>query len=351
MKKLFFACSIFALLNIGSIAYAFELNGFGDVTYTKGTSGERDKGDFAVGAFDFYLTHPIDERTDVFMESVIEFNEEGEPVLDLERFQIAYLVNDALKLTAGRFHTILGYWNTSFHHGNQLQTSVERPAFLEFEDDGGILPVHLAGLWASGRYRTDNAAFAYGVMLGNGGKIKDGALDPNTASDDSGDKAVAFRLLAEPNIIPGLGVGLSGNYARVNGFTGPVKTTQVKQGILAIDVTYSGNNVEFISEYYLIKDKDDLVGSKDYSSNAFYAQGGYVFQEKFIPYIRYENVSLDNDGDPYFAALGTKESNRLIGGVRYNVSVMNSLKAEARSIDTKGEKKFEEYALQWAVAF
>ena len=54
--------------------------------------------------------------------------------------------------------------------------------------------------------------------------------------------------------------------------------------------------------------------------------------------------------DPYFVAIGTKESKRTIAGMRYNLSVSSAVKAEVRLINI-GTEKFEEYAAQWSVAF
>ena len=341
---------LLVLLGTSSSARAFELNGFGDVTFTNSTKTNNDQGAFALGGLDLYVSQPIDDRMDVFVELVVEADDTGNFVLDLERLQLGYLINDALKVRAGRFHNIIGYWNTAFHHGAQLQTSIERPAFLEFEDGGGILPAHLVGLWASGRYKTAPLSLTYGVMVGNGAKVQDGALSPNNKSDDSGNKAVSFRLTAEPDGIPGLMFGVSGDYAVVGGFTGSNEIMRVKQNIASLDVTYFEKPFEFLAEYYLIRDKDDFSGGKKYSSNAYYIQGGYVIKDRFIPYARYEKVSLDDKGDPYFGALGTKESKRTIAGMRYNLSVSSAVKAEVRFINN-GTEKFEEYAAQWSVAF
>lgn len=346
---------LLVLLGTSSMARSFELNGFGDVTFTSSTETNNNNGAFALGGLDLYVSQPIDDKTEVVVEFVIEADATGESKIDLERLQLRYLVNDALKLHAGRFHNILGYWNTAFHHGTLLHTSIGRPAFLEFEDGGGILPSHLIGLWASGRYKTDPLSLTYGVMAGNGSKVQDGGLNPNNNSDNNGNKAVSFRLTAEPVGIPGLMFGLSGSYAVVKGYTtsltGEVmEVMRVKQSIAALDITYFEKPFEFLAEYYLILDKDDFSGSEKYSSNAFYIQGGYVINDLFIPYARYEQVSLDDKVDPYFSALGTTESKRTLAGMRYNLSVSNAVKAEVRFIDN-GTEKFKEYAVQWAVAF
>lgn len=348
---LFFVSLIFAMLAAIPSAHSFEFNGFGDVTYTQSTQEDNDQGAFALGAVDLYLSKNLDDRTDVFVELVIESTDDGEFVVDLERLQLGYLVNDALKLRAGRFHNLLGFWNTEYHHGAQLQTTVGRPAFLEFEDDGGIVPMHVVGLWASGRYKTAVADLTYGLMAGNGTKVQDGALDPNNIADNSGNKAVSLRLKAESEAISGLALGLSGSFAQVKGYTGDVETLSVGQRILAVDATYFSGPIEFIAEYYLFSNKDRLADDEKYSSSAYYIQAGYSITERLTPYARYEKISLDNDSDPYFTALGTAEYDALSAGVRFDLNLSNALKAEARFVDTEAGDSHEEYAVQWAVSF
>ncbi len=332
-------------------SYAFEFKGFADVSYNKSTEDGADQGAFALGAVDFYLAQQLDDRTDVLVEFVIESDETGEFVVDLERLQLGYIFSDAFKLRAGRFHTILGYWNTAFHHGAELQTSATRPAFLEFEDDGGILPVHMVGLWGTGSFKSSPAVVNYGVMAGNGSKLQDGALNPNNISDDSDDKAIAFRVTVEPTQIDGLGIGLSGSFATVSGYTGSSETLRIKQNIYELDVTYFANNVEVLAEYYIFKNEDDLGTSGSFSSSAYYVQAGYAIMDKYIPYARYENVSIDDDGDPFFTATGTVDSTQTALGLRYNLSLLSSLKAEMRFVDRDGADNHNEYTLQWACTF
>src|SRR5205823_6307665 len=79
-----------------------------------------------------------------------------------------------------RFHTPLGYWNTAFHHGQQLQTSVLRPQMIDFEDNGGVIPAHTVGVWGTGTARSANGRFAYDVFLGNSPSIS--GTDPTSAA-------------------------------------------------------------------------------------------------------------------------------------------------------------------------
>src|SRR3989337_73453 len=177
------------LLN-GQSGHAFELNGFADVSFTKSTDGadEFRNGDFAFGTLDLYLAQTVDD-IDVLVELVVE---EGD-VLDLERLTLGYTFSDAAKLRVGRFHTPIGFWNNAYHHGVQLQPTIERPDFLKFEDDGGIIPTHVVGASLSGRVNTGVGAVDYSAMIGNGPMIEtvEGVLSPNNISDNNVGKAVA----------------------------------------------------------------------------------------------------------------------------------------------------------------
>src|SRR3989304_2380589 len=200
-------CGLILLISIlllnSQSGRAFELNGFADVSFTKSTEGadEFRNGDFAFGALDLYLAQTLDD-IDILVELVVE---EGD-VLDLERLTLGYTFSDALKLRVGRFHTPLGFWNTSYHHGVQLQPTIDRPHFLRFEDDGGILPVHVIGAYISGRAKTAVGGIEYGAMVGNGPRITaaeeagdPNVLHPNNISDNNNGKAIAFNAAISPS--------------------------------------------------------------------------------------------------------------------------------------------------------
>ena len=51
----------------------------------------------------------------------------------MERLQIGWLPTASTTLWLGRFHNPLGYWNTEFHHGNYLTTTISRPSIVSFE--------------------------------------------------------------------------------------------------------------------------------------------------------------------------------------------------------------------------
>ena len=375
MKKIMCMLILFTavfLLNVSS-SYAFELNGFADVSFTasvdapEGSLGEESKnGNFAFGTLDLYLAQSL-EDIDILVELVVE---EG-AILDLERLTIGYTFEDSLKVRFGRFHTPIGVWNTAYHHGTQLQPTIARPEFLNFEDDGGILPVHTIGLYFSGRIRTEAGAIEYGAMYGNGPTVIEendvNVLSPNNTSDNNTDKAVAIHASIAPEVVSGLKIGVSGYLSNLENLSPLVKdldgdkiddfafdSIDIDQTIIGASLSYSIADVGLMGEYFSIADKDNIAAAGDddsFTSSAYYALLTYSIKDKWIPYVMYENMTAD-DEDPYFVALGTSDITRVSGGLRYNINYRSSIKGEIRSNDQEViDDTWTEYAVQWAIAF
>jgi len=362
-------------------AFGLELKGFSDITFTyarnkKDTTDPNTNGSFAVGALDLFISQNLGERVDFLTEFAFEAESNtDETAADVERLQIGYLFSDALKVRAGRFHNVLGYWNMTYHHGRQLQTTIERPDFLEFEDDGGLIPTHLVGLWAGGNFVTGVGELEYNIMAGNGPKIQHtscplgsppascaptagGELSPNSAGDNSKNKAVSFQLRWMPEAIRGLGMGISGNIQQLQFFAGdccsnPISivtpngsvSREVGQEIYGVDLEYVANDIEFLSEFYQFRDH----GTQTYLNYLWYVQAGYKIAGRFTPYARFERWTV-RDNDPYFVALGTQDLSKTLGGVRFDIIPASSLKVEYRFINQPSDN-YNEFAVQWAFAF
>jgi len=378
-----------ALLAWSAPALAFEFRGFGDVTYAYNTTNFPDAvldhnnktGRFAIGTLDLYLAEPIGDRMDVLAEIAIEPDQVfGQTGIDLERIQVGYIFNDLLKIRAGRFHTFLGYWNVTYHHGTLMQTTIERPEFLNFEDHGGVFPVHAVGLWLSGRYKVPRLLiFNYDIMFTNGSRIVNapvpqtvpptapilpaGNLDMNLIGDDKPTKQLTIHLAWTPLVLRDLRIGVFGNKTRVNGYTGGQNDglfMSVDQQIYGADVEYINQRIEFLSEYYYVLDKDLMGGTGWHNSDLYYVQLGVTLAERFIPYARYEQASLKDrsrsfaDQDPYFAnqlMVGYKKG---IVGMRYNLNSSSALKAEVQFVSPgagDNYRSYTKYEASWAFAF
>ncbi len=168
------ASAAFTLPSFAQGADGVPLHGFADAGFTAHTKDATDPTGFNVGSLDFYLTPQFDNNVKGLVEIIFETTPAGEVATDLERMQMGYSFNDNATVWAGRFHTPYGYWNTGFHHGAQIQTAVLRPRFLDFEDKGGILPAHMVGLMANGKFRAGEGKITYDAFAGNWPRISMG---------------------------------------------------------------------------------------------------------------------------------------------------------------------------------
>jgi len=356
-------------------ARAFELNGFGDVTYTDSEANDNaaSNNGYALGQLAFYLAEQLSDHLDVLAEYVIESPGEGF-VVDLERLQIGYAFDNNHKIRAGRFHNLLGYWNLAYHHGAHLQTTIGRPFFLEFEDEHGVVPVHMVGLWWDSRFNTSAGRVSLGVMFGNGasitgdptavlaGTVNTTELNPDSAGDHDNDKAVSARLAFNPVAVPGLGIGISGQVGKVNisdidtdanGFVNPAD--HLDQTIGVLDVEYITDALEVLAEYYQWMNDSQLVANFD-NSTAYYVQVGYQFAHKVTPYARYENLDAKKN-DPYFIAVGMtmpgqdRQKSVSTVGVRYDLHYRAAVKFELRAVDDDLDGSYNEAGVQWSFSF
>jgi hypothetical protein len=344
------------------------IHGFMDVGFATNSWGtSAGPMGFNGGALSFYLSPHFGDRVKALVEPNFEVTPEGAVATDLERLQIAYTFSDAATLWTGRFHTPYGYWNTAFHHGAQIQTSVLRPRFLDFEDKGGILPAHMVGLWDTGKFNAGDGKLTYDVFAGNGPKIvlanstapptptNLGTLDINFAGDNNHQAMVGFNL----------GYEFSGNMdglrLAVHGIRGDVDDNASMQfnktglNMLGGSAVYLSDAWEVMSEYFGFNDKDKSGSSGMHKSKAGYLQVATSFN-RLTPYIRFERAILDQ-ADNYFSMQASGQSYaRQALGLRYNLNQKAALKFELLNSSFKAETGraalgYRSLFIQYAIGF
>lgn len=342
------------------------VRGFADVeaVWSSGDDPARRSG-FSVGTLDLYLTPQFSDRVKALFEIAFEFEENGAGAADMERVQLGYAFNDDLTLWMGRFHTPFGLWNTLFHHGANLQTSIFRPRFIAFEDKDGILPVHAVGVWASGKTRLGSQRITYDAYLANGSAIRRGRLDPNSFTDNDGNKMLGFNLGYQPNgRLEGLTVGLHGFGSTVKTFATDGSTLgSTRLRAAGAYYAYDTDHWESIGEYYHFANAPTAGGAR-HTSNAWFAQVGRNIGS-LTPFVRFERVSLD-PADLYFRTQTAGRSYRRASlGARYTLDAMSSVKFELSStretpliqIDESGALvpfaggSYRRAAFQYSIAF
>lgn len=350
--------------------FGFELNGFADMTYQSSSSDKADdaikNGSFMMGGVDFFAAHNLSDRLDVLSEVVFEAPG-GDMIVDVERIEVGYAYSDSLSLRIGRFHTPVGYYANVYHHGRQLDSPILRPQVLEFEDGGGLVPGHQVGLWARGNINNTLGTLKYNVAVSNGHKFADSdpELKINMTADDNANKALVGSLIFEPKFLNGVGVGISylshelNRYASCSAVVASDNVTvqadcnnavSLDQQIVGYNMYYDTPPVQFIAEYYSLKDKDTLVNpEKEYTSNGYFIQAAYDYNEKYRPYIRYEELNPDAN-DPFTTVLELQDLKRSTLGIRYSLTAESSIKIEGMS-ETKDNNTYTVYGFQWAFTF
>ncbi len=137
---------------------ALKIRGFYDLNFGTGTNSNplafpivsQGRSTFQTGEFDLVLSSKLTDKLSFVSELVIGSNKSNDWGLDIERVQLTYKASKYFEISGGRYHTAIGYYNTSFHHGTWFQTATGRPFMYYFEDSGGLLPVHGVGVTTTG---------------------------------------------------------------------------------------------------------------------------------------------------------------------------------------------------------
>lgn len=346
-----------AMANPPAVEHGLDIHGFADVGFAAASPGRPSGAN--IGALDFYLTPNFTDRVKSLFELNFECCDEGHVGVDLERLQIGYAFSDALTLWAGRFHTPFGYWNTAFHHGAQLQTAIARPKFLDFEDAGGILPVHTVGLWATGSSRGSAGRLGYDFYAGNAPTIQiadpatagTGTLDPGLAGAGARAATLGLNLnYAFTSAADGLRVGVHALSSKVVDTASNVDSTRLT--MFGAWLAYLSDDWEVLAEEYNFRNRDLSGGSGNHTSNAAYVQVGHSLRT-WTPYARYEWASLDQT-DAYFAQQESGQSyKRLVAGLRYDLNPRTALKLEVTRtrLADRDSASYSELRGQLAVRF
>ena len=329
------------------------MHGFADVGFGNHNAQFPQYKGFDIAELDFYLTPHLGPRTRALFELNFEVGQDGTVGVDLERAQIGYQFSDEVNLWVGRFHTPFGYYNTAFHHGQEIATSLRRPRFLDFEDHGGVFPAHTVGAWLNGTERVGESKVTYDAFVGNSQRISNGIVDMNNAGNTTGKPIYGGNVGFLPDgVLEGLKVGLSAFQARSidNQDVSPdVYTRVTNYGTYAV---YDTDDWEGIGEFYVFDNYDLTTHTGSHHSDAGFIQWGY-HTGRYTPYIRYERAALQQS-DPYFAAQFNGQSYyRDAAGVRLEIDVKSALKMEIANTQITDRRRgdFGEALVQYAIRF
>jgi hypothetical protein len=330
-----------------------RLRGFGDMTL----HGDTRKGNttaFTLGQLNLFVTSDISEKFKFLSEIVFEGGPDniygvtrGEIntfSVDVERYLVQYSYNDYLNVGAGRFHTAIGYYNTAYHHSTWFQTTTARPFLFQFEDRGGILPIHTVGVSAFGLIPSGRLGLHYVAEVGNGRASRSPLTQEPVQNvvDDQNHKAFNLALFARPEAIRGLQVGFS----VYRDLLAPINSPRIDETILAAHAVFVRPRFEWLNEALVVRHA--IFGtSQVFNTPGFYTQIsrqlGY-----YRPYFRYQYINASGT-EPVFPDVRLRQGPSV--GLRYDASESVALKLQYDYTASRARAAKNALALQVGFTF
>ena len=266
---------------------------------------------------------------------------------ELERLQAGWQLNPRHTLWVGRFHAGIGYWNLRYHHGYHLQSTVHRPAIVEYEDDGGILPMHAAGLLFEGRRPRGDGQFAYSLSVGAGADF-DRHLNPYALlKEDPGrhDLQTVARLSYRPDALGSTEGGVFGGYLPIVSAVAGVPSVEMWLGGAFWHQAWITNRITAAGFYA----HNRFSGGGSAAFAAAYLQGEHELSRRWLIYGRIEGM-LGAEDDPYLIRFEGFPVDQAIAGVRFDFTRRQALSLEVARTHTLGDDRWH-VSTQWSAAF
>ena len=291
----------------------------------------------------FYSTEH--ERLRFLAELLLNLDEQ-----EMERLQLGWLAHPTTTLWIGRFHNPLGFWNSEHHHGAFLQTTISRPGIIVFEDDGGVLPTHVAGLLAEGTLDREGGDVNFAFGIGKGPTLDNGLEPVNILRFEGGGKlAVSARLSYRPQ---------DENAGEFGGFAGytqiPVSGAafyESDQTVIGIFYNMETDRFRLLGELFRVINHQEGVDVPDQAAfTAGYVQVEYKVHDDWTLYGRLEDTSSTKN-NPYLDLIPDFLKASAMAGCRVELSSKQALKLEISRNERQDEVKFDQVSLQWSMVY
>lgn len=293
------------------------------------------------------------ERFKIFGEFLITDEEK-----EVERFQLGWRMSDETNIWIGRFHHSGSYWNTEFHHGQFLQTSITRPSIEEFGDHGGALPAHVTGLLIEQREEFDSgAAMQISLSIGVSGRLgMDGLesfdiVDPESGYEPAVNARVAFFLdaLGESQF----GVSLGKHNIGVERSDVPIVSWDPTANEIELE-TFGMYGDWRLNDWRIlgsaIRASARSVGGVNGGDRDFttsYVQAEYDLGSRWRLFGRVEHTSGDESYLDLFPRYVRRQS---LLGVRWSLGDRHALTFEGTNSEAH-QDHFHKFSVQWSAVF
>src|SRR5262245_5379516 len=308
---------------------SLHMTGFTDVNFSA-TDQSGARTGFSEGQFAMHFVSTLAPKVNFFGELSFTARPDagiGMPPAtgfnaEVERSIIRFDQSDQFKVSFGRYHTPINWWNTAYHHGQWLQTTVSRPEMVQF--GGRFLPVHFVGAMVEGNIAAGGLNLNYNAGIGNGrGAVLSRAGD---GGDVDNNRAWLANVSIRPDALYGLQVGGSVYQDRINLSTGQ----NFREWITSGHFVWNRENPEIIAEAVNVTHRDYSGTLATSHSQAFYIQSGYRLpfsRRVWKPYYRFEYIHIPQSDVPFRGVPNLRGS---VLGMRYDLTEFAAVKFEYR---------------------
>jgi hypothetical protein len=302
------------------------------------TSFEDDIWSFGFGEQDLFITSEINDNISFLGETVFKYSSSSSTNFNvsIERVIIKYNYKGNHNFLIGKHHTPINYWNDTYHHGRVFFPTIDRPILFAAH----IIPIHTTGIAFEG-LNLGKLKFGYNLMIGNG-------IGSNEIEDNDKRKSITVGVHIKP--IDDLQIGLSyygDNISAGSKIHGGhlIIDEEVKQQLFTGTIAYFGSKYEILAEGTFTSSKAAVLGN----ANAFisYLYAGVKFKDKWIPYIRIDNLNYDDD-EFYFE---NDDTTSFVIGVRHEFNYLAVVKLEYQHVERNILGSTNKLTAQIAIGF
>jgi len=316
---------------------SLKIAGFSDFNFSANDQPGSKSG-FNEGQFVLHFSSPLSPKVTFFSELTLTARAASFDS-GVERTMIRYDQSDRFKVSFGRYHVFINWWNTAFHHGLWLQTTAANPAML-----GTIVPRHFVGGMIEGTLPARGLNIGYNLGLGNGRGV--GLTRAGDAGDVNNHRAWMVNLFSRPDRFYGLQAGGSFYRDKITRADG----RNFREWIASGHIVWQREDPELIAEFANVNHRE--VGfTETFNTQTFYIQAAYRlpwFEQLWKPYYRFDYADVPA-ADPVFQSLSSLRGSTV--GLRYDISNFAAFKFEFRHQRRPGQSNINGVFLQNSFTF
>jgi hypothetical protein len=321
---------------VNEVAPRLKLQVYGDLG---GQKVSHNSDTFLLGSADIFMTARLSDKMTTLGEVLFQSEGDNSISLDIERLFLRYQQSRYLAVTVGRYHTWVGYYNSTYNKAELLETTADRPFMYAFDDDGGVMPMQDVGVNLTGKIPSGNAGLHYVLEFGNGRAWGLNTEPTQNNQDANNGKSINGGLFVRPENFPSLQLGFSLRHDNLT-VPGPA----IGETIATAHAVFNNGSYEILNEAALVR--HDEAGGPVFNTSAFYTQFSRAFHS-YRPYFRYQYFNASS-GDPVYVYASPNDFSpayvdgfvgRVNGptvGVRYDFNENSAIKFQYDRISLRG---------------